>query len=81
MFSAPRSDAVLQTCISPSGQYAAVLVAPDIAGNPYDTYGLPLPETVQTHVIALPRGEEPAGELVALNGFAISWCQTSVGWR
>ncbi|HIE93889.1 MAG: Ig-like domain-containing protein [Microbacterium sp.] len=82
VFSAPDTDAVLQTCVSPSGQYAAMLVAPDLASNPYDTYQLPLPATVETHIVELPRDEtSEARELVALAGSSISWCRQSVSWR
>ena len=78
----PGSDTVLQTCVSPSGQYAAMLVAPDLASNPYDTYQLPLPATVETHIVELPRDESSeARELVALAGSSISWCRQSVSWR
>ena len=82
MFAAPDTDAVLQTCVSPSGQYAAMLVAPDLASNPYDTYQLPLPATVETHIVALPSesNAEPL-ELVALAGSSISWCRQSASWR
>lgn len=82
VFAAPATDAVLQTCVSPSGQYAAMLVAPDLATNPYDTYQLPLPSTVETHIVALPgAGDAEAQELVALAGSSISWCRESVSWR
>lgn len=82
VFAAPSSDAVLQTCVSPSGQYAAVLVAPDLASNPYDTYQLPLPGTVQTHILTLPGdADSQASEVVALSGSSISWCRQSVSWR
>lgn len=66
------TDSVLQACASPSGQYAAVAVAPDLANNPYDGMLLPLPENVETHLIDMETGEE----LVALTGFDASWCQT-----
>lgn len=66
-----EADAVLQVCVSPSARYAAVLIAPDAVGNPYDTYQLPLPERVETRVLELPDG----AEVVALAGSAISWCQ------
>lgn len=79
---APGDDAVLQTCVSPSGQYAAVVVAPDLATNPYDAYQLPIPDTVQTHVLALPpAGGEAAQEVVVMAGFAISWCRQPISWR
>ncbi|GAA1702466.1 hypothetical protein GCM10009808_20480 [Microbacterium sediminicola] len=81
VYSAPATDALLQTCVSPSGQYVAVLVAPGVADNPYDGYQLPLPETVETHIIEVSPEGGVAQEVVALTGFAISWCQTSVAWR
>lgn len=67
------SDSILQACASPSGQYAAVVVAPDLANNPYDGMLLPLPENVETHLIDMESGKE----LVALTGFDASWCQTA----
>jgi len=83
----PSADAVvLQTCVSPSGRYLAVLVAPDAVANPYDRYQLPLPETLETRVVEIGarasktgvRGGAPEGiasEVVTLSGFDISWCQ------
>lgn len=67
----PMDDGIVQTCISPSGRYAAVLVAPDVIANPYDGYQLPLPETLQTRVIEI----DTAAEVVALSGFDITWCR------
>lgn len=67
----PSADAVLQTCVSPSGRYVAVLVAPDAVDNPYDLYQLPMPERVETRIIQI----SDAAEVVALSGFDISWCQ------
>lgn len=67
----PPTDAVLQTCVSPSGRYVAVLVAPDAVDNPYDTYQLPLPGDLESRVVEISSGEE----VVALSGFDISWCQ------
>ncbi len=67
------TDSILQACASPSGQYAAVVIAPDLADNPYDQMLLPLPETMETHLIDLRSGDE----LVALTGFDASWCQTA----
>jgi hypothetical protein len=64
------ADAILQTCVSPSGQYAAVVVAPDLPNNPYDELQLPLPSTLHTQLIDLD-GER---ELPTLSGFDISWC-------
>ena len=65
------SDAVLQTCVSPSGRYAAVLIAPDAAQNRYDTYRLPIPGTVDTRIVEIADGSEVG----TLNGFDISWCR------
>lgn len=64
-------DALLQTCASPSGRYVAVLVAPGIVANPYDGYQLPMPKRVVTRIIDLGTG----GQVSALDGFDISWCQ------
>lgn len=81
VFSSSATDAVLQTCVSPSGQYAAVLVAPEIADNRYDAYQLPLPQRVQTHIVAIGRGDDgTATPVVALAGSAISWCPASAIW-
>ncbi|MBD7957459.1 hypothetical protein H9651_07390 [Microbacterium sp. Sa4CUA7] len=71
VFETGGADAVLQTCVSPSGRYAAVLVAPDVVSNPYDMYGVPLPQTLETHIVALADGEL----VVPLTGFDVSWCQ------
>lgn len=65
------SDALVQLCVSPSGRYAAILVAPDAVSNPYDTYLLPMPERLETRVVELDDGDE----VVALAGFDISWCR------
>ncbi|MDF2559311.1 MAG: hypothetical protein K0R99_757 [Microbacterium sp.] len=67
------ADSILQACASPSGQYAAVAIAPDLASNPYDGMLLPLPENVETHLIDMESGKE----MVALTGFDVSWCQTA----
>ncbi|MFB4351304.1 hypothetical protein [Microbacterium sp. CR_7] len=67
------TDSILQACASPSGQYAAVVIAPDLTDNPYDQMLLPLPENMETHLIDLRTGDE----LVALTGFDASWCQTA----
>lgn len=67
------TDSVLQACASPSGQYAAVAIAPDLANNPYDGMLLPLPANVETHLIDMASGKE----IVALTGFDASWCQTA----
>jgi hypothetical protein len=67
------ADSILQACASPSGQYAAVVIAPELASNPYDGMLLPLPENVETHLIDMESGTE----MVALTGFDVSWCQTA----
>jgi hypothetical protein len=67
------SDSILQACASPSGQYAAVVIAPDMTDNPYDQMLLPLPTNMETHLIDLRTGDE----IVALTGFDASWCQTA----
>ncbi|WP_228479802.1 hypothetical protein [Microbacterium abyssi] len=64
-------NAILQACASPSGQYAAVTVAPNLTENTYDDMLVPLPKTLETHLFDLRSGEE----LVALTGFDVSWCQ------
>lgn len=72
VFTAPAADSVMQTCVSPSGRYIAVVVAPDIVDNAYDAYLLPIPRTVQTHIVELADGHEVAN----MKGFDLSWCQT-----
>ena len=72
VFSVEPKDTLIETCVSPSGRYAAFLVAPDAVDNAYDGHQLPLPEKLQTHVVSLADGKEQ----VALTGFDISWCQT-----
>jgi hypothetical protein len=64
------TDAIQQTCVSPSGQYAAVVIAPDLPNNPYDDLLLPLPTTLHTQLFEL-SGKK---ELPTLSGFDISWC-------
>ncbi len=71
VFETGGADAVLQTCVSPSGRYAAVLVAPNVVSNPYDMYDVPLPQTLETHIVTLADGEL----VVPLTGFDVSWCQ------
>lgn len=73
VFDVPADASLLQACVSPSGRYAALLVAPESVDNPYDGYQLPLPERLQTHVVSLADG----AEVVALRGFDISWCQSA----
>lgn len=65
------SDAVIQTCVSPNARYAAILVAPDAASNPYDEYLLPLPQRVETRIVQISDAEP----VVSLAGSSISWCQ------
>ena len=71
----PSTDVVLHTCVSPSGRYAAITVAPDAVANPYDRYRLPLPERLESHIVEIATGEE----VVALSGFDVSWCQVPPG--
>ncbi|MGV2982889.1 hypothetical protein ACNPNP_04205 [Microbacterium sp. AGC85] len=71
LFDVASGNAILQACPSPSGQYAAVTVAPTLVENPYDDMLVPLPKTLQTHLIDLRSGEE----MVVLTGFDASWCQ------
>ncbi len=71
VYSSTPGNAVLQTCVSPSGRYAAILVAPAIVGKRYDAYQLPLPARVETHIIDL----STATETVNVTGFVTSWCQ------
>lgn len=64
-------DALQQVCASPSAQYAAVTVAPDIAQNPFDRGFQPVPGDIETRVY-----ETASGDLVAtVPGFAASWCE------
>jgi len=70
LFASEADDALLQTCVSPSGRYVAALVAPQIVGNPYDDALMPMPQQLETHVIDVDSGEETA----VLDGFGISWC-------
>lgn len=72
VFAIDPKDTLIDTCVSPSGRYAAFLVAPDAVSNTYDAHRLPLPKNVQTHIVSLSDGTEQ----VALSGFDISWCQT-----
>lgn len=63
-------DALFQVCPSPSGQYLAVSIAPDLVSNPFDDLMLAMPEHVETHLLNLRTGES----IVVLAGFNISWC-------
>jgi hypothetical protein len=71
LLSLGSADALVQTCVSPSGRYAALLVALDAAENPYDRYRLPLPGRLETHIVEIDSGDE----IAALGGFGLSWCQ------
>ncbi|WP_426187106.1 hypothetical protein [Microbacterium sp. TWP3-1-2b2] len=71
LFDVASGNAILQACPSPSGQYAAITVAPNLVENPYDDMLVPLPGTLQTHLLDLRSGEE----MVVLTGFDASWCQ------
>lgn len=64
-------DALLQTCIAPSGRYAALVVAPEAVSNPYDGYLLPLPERLETRIVSFDDG----AQVVPLAGFDLSWCR------
>jgi hypothetical protein len=76
VFAVQGTSALLQTCVSPSGRYAAVLVQPDAVSNPYDTsYDLPLPERVETHILDLEIDDPASAEVSSLDAFDISWCQ------
>jgi hypothetical protein len=66
-----QGDALLQTCVSPSGRYVAALIAPDAASNPYDQYLLPMPERLLTHIVEIDDGTAVS----TLEGFDISWCR------
>ena len=70
LFEVGADDTILQACPSPSGQYVAVTIAPDLVDNPFDDMLLALPERLETHLLDLRTGEP----LVALAGVNISWC-------
>ncbi len=63
-------SSIIQVCASPSGQYAAIVEAPDLVNNAYDDLRLPLPTDLRTHLIDIRTGEE----LPVLSGFDSSWC-------
>lgn len=73
LFEVGVNDTILQACPSPSGQYVAIAVAPDLVNNPFDDMLLALPERMETHLLDLRTGES----IVPLSGFNISWCETS----
>ncbi|OCG73496.1 hypothetical protein [Microbacterium sediminis] len=63
-------DVLQQVCVSPSGQYAAAVVAPNLVGNPYDSGAQPVPQTLETRIVEVATGDEVA----TFDGFDISWC-------
>ncbi|MFE6734674.1 hypothetical protein [Microbacterium sp. NPDC057650] len=73
IFEVGEDASIMQMCASPSGQYAAVTVAPDIANNLYDEMLLPLPKTLHTTLLDLRSGKQ----LVTLSGFDVSWCKSA----
>jgi hypothetical protein len=71
IFRVPGSDAVMQTCVSPSARYVAIVVDPDVVHDTYDTYLTPMPKHLVTHIVELSTGRE----VQHYRGFAPSWCQ------
>lgn len=69
------TDQIVQVCASPSGQYAAVVTAPNIVDNPSDFTLLPLPERLTTTVYDI-RSDAPAAA-ATYDGFDPSWCQVA----
>ncbi|EZP27827.1 hypothetical protein [Microbacterium oleivorans] len=64
------ADGLLQTCVSPSGRYAALVVAPDVVDNPYDGYTLPLPKKLETRIYGL-----DGKQITTIDGFDVAWCR------
>ncbi|MFJ6677869.1 hypothetical protein ACIQLK_01920 [Microbacterium sp. NPDC091382] len=64
------SDGLLQTCVSPSGRYAALVIAPDVVNNPYDGYTLPLPKKLETRIYSL-----EGKQVTVTEGFDVAWCR------
>ncbi|KHK95819.1 hypothetical protein LK09_17455 [Microbacterium mangrovi] len=73
IFHVSGADAVMQTCVSPSARYAAILVDPNVVTDSYDTYLAPMPKHLVTHIVELSTGRE----VRQYPGFAASWCQLS----
>lgn len=71
IFRVSGADAVMQTCVSPSARYVAIVVDPDVVHDSYDTYLAPMPKHLVTHIVDLSTGHE----LQQYRGFAPSWCQ------
>jgi hypothetical protein len=71
----PSTDVVVHTCVSPSGRYAAITVAPDAVANPYDRYRLPMPGNLESRVVEIATGTP----VVTVPGFDVSWCQVPPG--
>lgn len=70
------TDAIMQACTSPSGQYLAVTVAPNMVSNPYDDQIMPMPQRLETHLLELRTGES----ISVLSGFNVSWCAVGSRW-
>lgn len=68
-----KLGAIMQVCGSPSGEFVAVLVAPNLVNNPFDSARLSLPKRLQTHIIDAQSGDERT----AIAGFGINWCETA----
>ncbi|WP_162621921.1 hypothetical protein [Microbacterium suaedae] len=66
-----QGDALVQVCASPSAQYAAIAVAPEVVANPYDGGMQPLPQEVETRVYDI----ASEVEVGVLEGFDVSWCE------
>ena len=64
------ADGLLQTCVSPSGRYAALVIAPDVVDNPYDGYTLPLPKKLETRIFSF-----DGKQITTLEGFDVAWCR------
>lgn len=68
----PMTDQIVQVCASPSGQYAAVVTAPDVVNNPSDFTLLPLPEQLTTTIYDL--RSDAFSAVATHDGFDPSWC-------
>jgi hypothetical protein len=73
IFHVSGADAVMQTCVSPSARYAAILVDVDVVTDSYDTYLAPMPKHLVTQIVELSSGRV----VRQYRGFAASWCQLS----
>jgi hypothetical protein len=70
LFEIGEGDAIMQACASPSGQYLAVTIAPNLISNPYDDMILAMPMRTETHLLNMDTGDP----IVVLAGFNVSWC-------